>query len=256
MKNDIAYEMLKKNPHQLICTPELQQSILKIVRKFKQKGGFSRDSEADITQEITTQILERRIAYLQKNYDPKYGNLKQYFEKMVYNITIELVNASNRRQKMHQTMDFDKAPQIVTYNDAKQELILDELQRLQKFFMKFHRQKPKLMLLLKLYSRTIIESSDILDFKPTATAEEIQKILKTFGQNYAIYDDNYLYNQINELINDVEGKKNSADALRKWLSNRLTDLGVWMNRQSTLKYDKEALRNLIQLFFTKNWVIV
>jgi len=256
MKNDIAYEMLKKNPHQLICTPEFQQSILKIVRKFKQKGGFSRDSEADLTQEITTRILEQRIRYLQKNYDPAYGNLKQYFEKIVYNIAIELVNVSNRRQKIHQTIDFDNAPQIASYNDAKQELILDELQKLQKFFVKFHRQKPKLMLLMKLYSRTIINPSDILDFKPTATPEEIQKILNTFGQNYAIYDDSYLYGQINGLINDVEGKKNSSDALRKWLSNRLTDLSTWMNRQSSLKYDKEALRNLIQLFFMKNWVVI
>ncbi|OJJ23738.1 hypothetical protein BKI52_05150 [marine bacterium AO1-C] len=256
MKNDVAHEMLKTNPHELICTPEFQQSILKIVRKFKQKGGFSQDSEADITQEVTTRVLEQRIHYLQKNYDPKFGNLKQYFEKMVYNITIELVNASNRRQKVHQTMDMENAPQIATYSDAKQELILDELQKVQKFLARFQRQKPKLLLLMKLYSRTIIKPEDILNFKPTATSEEIQEILATFGKNYATYDDSYLYSKINQLINEVEGKTNSSEALRKWLSNRLTDLNVWMNRHSSLKYDKEALRNLIQLFFMKNWIIV
>ena len=249
MKNDIAQAMLKKNPEKLICTPDFQQSILKVVRKFKQKGGFSRDSEVDITQEITTRILEYKIPYLQKNYKAQYGQLKSYFEKTVYNIAIELVHAAYRQENLHQHMNV--MPQVTTTIDGRQELLLDELQKMQKFLTKFQRQKAKLLLLMKLYSRTIIAQEDILNFKPEASDEEVQSILTIFGRNYAKYDDSYLYLKINNLINDVEGKTNSSEALRKWLSNRLTDLKVWMNQHSSLKYDKEALRNLMQLFFMK-----
>lgn len=249
MKNNIAQEMLKKNPEKLICTPEFQQSILKVVRKFKQKGGFSRDSEVDITQEITTRILEHKLSCLQKNYNAKYGQLKTYFEKTVYNIAVELVQASYRQENLHQHMN--AMPQVTTSIDERQELLLDELQKMQRFLARFQRQKAKLLLLMKLYSRTIIKPEDILNFKPEASQEEIQNILTIFGHNYAKYDDSYLYVKINNLINDVEGKANSSEALRKWLSNRLTDLRAWMNQHSSLKYDKEALRNLMQLFFMK-----
>lgn len=251
MKNDIAHEMLKNNPKKLICTPEFQQSITKIVQKFKQRGGFARESEADIVQEITTRILEQRIPYLQKNYNPKYGHLKQYFEKMVYNIGVELVSSANRRHNTFYNLDMATTQQLSNSNHLRQELILDELKKLHIFLTKSNRQKAKLWLLLKLYSRSTITSQDIVNYNPTITREEIEGILKIFGQNFAQHEDGFLYDQIRPLMNQVEGKKNSADALRKWLGNRLTDMSIWMNRHSTFQYDKEALRNLMQLFFSK-----
>lgn len=249
MKNDIALRMLQKEPQTLVCTVEFQESIKKIVRKFKQKGGFGQETEADVIQEITTQMLEEKIARIQKNYNPKYGNLKQYFERSVYNIAVELVQASNKRKSSSYDLDQVNPQSLSSASHLRQDLILDELKKVHIFFKKYNRQGAKLLLLLKLYSRSTVTAQDILDYSPNATKEEITEVLNVFGHNYAIHDDNFLYAQINGLINETEGKKNSSDALRKWLSNRLTDLNTWMNRQSTLTYDNEALRNLMQLFF-------
>ncbi len=254
MKNDIAYDLLKKNPYQLICTSEFQQSILKIARKFKQRGSFAQESEEDITQEITIQIMERKITYMQKKYQPDFGDLKQYFERIAYNIAVELVNVANHRQKLHQPMDA-VCTSTMTTQEGTQELIQNELQQVNKFLASFPRQKPKLLLLMKLYSRTIIESKDILNFKPSATPKEIQHLLVIFGKNYAAHEDGYLYSQICQFMNDAEGKTNSSDTLRKWLSIRINDLRKWMNQHSSFKYDKEAVRNLIQVFFTKNLLL-
>lgn len=81
--NDIAIKTLYNNPPELIYTPYFQASILKIVRSFKKSGGFVKDAEADIVQEITTKILEKKTTYLQKNYNPKFRKFKQYFERTV-----------------------------------------------------------------------------------------------------------------------------------------------------------------------------
>lgn len=249
MMNDIAIKMLYNNPHELICTPDFQASILKIVRSFKKSGGFTRDAEADIVQEITTKILEKKITYLQKNYNPTFGKFKQYFERTVYNLATELVKASNIRNNYNYDLDQVNPQALSSSLSQNDNLVLDELEKIQFFLVKSPQHKHKLTLLLKLHSRTIITAQDILNYKPTATPEETAGLLEVFGNNYAAYDDVFLYKKINTFINQVEGKSNSPGAIRKWLNRYLSDLGDWMNRQSTFKYDKEALRDMMQLFF-------
>ncbi|WP_299458749.1 hypothetical protein [uncultured Microscilla sp.] len=249
MKNEIAFRMLQESPKSLICTPEYQESIQKIVRRFKSKGGFKRESIADIVQDINTQLFTNKLACIQRNYNPQYGLLKQYFERTVYNIAIELVNASNKRKEVSYDLDQINPQYLSRAGEDQNDLMTNELKTLQVFFKTEKRKAAKLWLLLKLYSRSVITPQDIKNYHPVASNKVIAETLKIFGGNYATFDDNVLYSKISSLINQAEGKKNSADALRKWLSSRLNDLNSWMNQRSSFTYDNEALRNLMQVFF-------
>lgn len=251
MKNEIAFKMLQESPKKLICTTDFQESILKIVKRFKSKGGFKQETTSDVVQDIYAQLFANKLACIQRNYDPKYGGLKQYFERTVYNIAIELVNASNKRKES--SYDIEQVnPQYLSRasEEGQNQLITDELKTLKVFIKGEKRKTAKLLLLLKLYSRSEITPKDILNYYPAANNTEIAEVLKTFGSNYATSDDNFLYSKINLLVNKAEGKKNSSDALRKWLAARLNDLTQWMNKHSSFTYDKEALRNLMQIFFS------
>lgn len=252
MKNEIAFKMLQEAPEKLICTAEFQESILKIVRKFKSKGGFKRESTSDVIQDINTQLLASKMACIQRNYNPKYGALKQYFERTVYNIAIELVNASNKRNNSSYDIEQVNPQYLSSTEEGQSQVIADELKTLQVFFRSEKRKTAKLVLLLKLYSRAKITPQDIINYYPTVSRTEIAEVLKTFGGNYATFDDNILYRKINSLVNNAEGKRTSSDALRKWLNARVSDLGTWMNKRSSFTYDNEALRNLMQVFFSNN----
>lgn len=254
LQNDIACKMLQKQPFDLVCSKEYQQSVLKIVRKFKQKGGFLQDTEADVVQEITTIILEQRITYMQKNYAPKYGNVKHYFEKVVYNLAVEQVRKSHKRQNFSQ--DLAKAPLQRVGRSRSNDTLSDELKKLALFMNKTGRQSAKLYILFKMYSRAIINKQDFLNYYPDLQKEELNQLLEVFGQNYAHFDDRDLYAKLYPLINKVENKKNSADAVRKWLGSRITELNDWMNRHSTFKYDREALRSLIGVFFVGEGYVI
>ncbi len=250
MKNEIAFKMLQESPEKLICTTEFQESILKIVRRFKSKGGFKNETTSDVIQDINAQLFANKLACIQRNYNPKYGGLKQYFERTVYNIAIELVNVSNKRRESSYDIEQVNPQYLSRSEEGHSQLIADEVKTLKVFIKGEKRKAAKLLLLLKLYSRSKITPQDIVNYYPAANNTEIAEVLKTFGGNYATFDDNFLYSKINLLVNKAEDKKNSSDALRKWLGARLGDLTQWMNKHSSFTYDNEALRNLMQIFFS------
>ena len=252
-KNDIVCQILYTNPYDLVCSEEYQASVLSIVRKFRQKGAFRQESESDVVQEVTTRILEK-ISLLQKNYVPTYGNFKPYFIKVVYNFTVKLLASNQKKQSF--INDFAMTLPQRLASETKPELLSDELNKLHLYLSKKHRRQAKLVLLMKVYSRSILDEQDIKDFLPQVPTDTLKRAMHIFGQNYAQLKDQELYQYINTLVNEVEGKKNSVDAVRKWLSIRLAELIQWMNRQSRFQYDREAVRNLMRLFFLNEELVV
>ncbi|HAS41081.1 MAG TPA: hypothetical protein DCS93_11410 [Microscillaceae bacterium] len=247
-KNDIALQMLHTNPFELICSKEYQEIILKVVRKFRQTGGFKQESDAEVVQEITTCILEK-VSHIQKNYAPEYGSFKPYFARIVYNFGLDLIKAAQKRQNLNNGLT--TAPPDRSTSEVKPEVLADELKNLSLYLSKNKRHQAKFVLLLKLYSRSTIQAQDIQNFLPKVSPDALIQTLEVLGHNYAQLEDRFLYQYINALINEVEGKNKSADAIRKWLSARVTELIQWMNRRSQFQYDREALRNLVRLFFMR-----
>jgi len=245
-KNDIALQMLQTQPFELICSKEYQEIILKVVRKFRQTGGFKQESDTEVMQEITTRILEK-VNHIQKNYAPEYGSFKPYFARVAYNYALDMIKAAQKRQNLNNGLT--TAPPDRSTSEVKPEVLADELKNLGLYLSKNKRNQAKFVLLLKLYSRSTIQAQDIKNFLPKVSSKTLIQTLEVLGQNYAQLEDRFLYQHINALINEVEGKNKSADAIRKWLSARVTELIQWMNRRSTFQYDREALRNLVRLFF-------
>ncbi|OJJ21710.1 hypothetical protein BKI52_14505 [marine bacterium AO1-C] len=252
-KNDIALQMLQANPFELVCSKEYQEIILKVVRKFRQTGGFKQESDSEVVQEITTHILEK-ISYIQKKYSSEHGNFKPYFAKVVYNYALDLIKLAQKRQNFNN--DLTTAPPDRLVSNIRPELLNDELKKLSLYLAKNKRHQAKFVLLLKLYSRSTIKAQDIRNFLPKVSPQVLAQALETFGKNYAQLDDYLLYQHINALINEAEGKNKSADAVRKWLSARVVELIQWMNRRSKFQYDREALRNLVRLFFMNEESVV
>lgn len=245
-KNEITLQVLQTNPFELICSEEYQQIILKVVRKLRQTGGFRQEPNDEVVQEITTRILER-VGHIQRNYSPEHGNFKPYFAKVAYNFALDLIKSTQKQKKL--SNDLATAHPSRLSGDVNHESLTDELKKLGLYLSQNKRHRAKFVLLLKLYSRSTIQAQDIRNFLPQVPSEALEQILALLGQNYAQMEDRLLYQHINRLINKVEGKNRSADAIRKWLSARILELIQWLNLHSKFQYDREALRNLASLFF-------
>ena len=251
-----TYERLQTDPFGLLCSKEYKEIILRITRKFQVKE----DSKEEMAQEIMTRMLEK-VDVLQKNYNPRYAHFKSYFTRVAYNVAVDLSRSAQKQRYFTVNLGHlllgltHSATTTTTYLESELELLNPDLEKLGTCLSQM-RNQAKLILLLKLYSRSVIEHRDLQNFLPKTPLGSLQKSLKVIEKGYAKNQDKLLYQYIGDLLRNSETnrKKSSADALRKWLDSRITDLVDYMNCHSTLgiEYDREALRNLIHLYFIKN----
>lgn len=252
MENHVAYTLLQNNPGKLICSPVFQASIHKVVNKWVHKGFIKASHTPDLIQEINILLLEKRCNQIQRNYKFEYGSLVFYFERVVYNLCVDLIVKPVNVDKYCYSLD-DVNPRFVAMNSQYETDLLEiEKRKFVLLINKLKDNKEKFLLLLKLYSRLPLTQEDICKITDKVKCKQVKEFLANFGKNYADVEDKEIFEKITPLFNLVEKKQVSPDATRRWFSTKVNALLEKMNRKTQGgHYDREALKNLTQIIFSR-----
>ncbi|WP_299456663.1 hypothetical protein [uncultured Microscilla sp.] len=252
MDNNIEdYNLLHAHPDKLLVRDDYQQVMKRVVYKFMKRGFFKGFAVDDLQQELNVAFLTQKMAYIQKNYKPNDGLLISYFERAVYNKCIDISKLSihqqeNRKEALEGYMI---KPQNANPESKLifQEILEGEVNKLKDYLRMFTRTKFRLLLLLKLYARIVLDKNDLTSYCPKIQAKTLKDFLATYGVPYSNKKDKEVYNDVIPLFNACDQKKNTPDALRKWINDRTQELMKMLNEGGEREYDKEKLKNLIQM---------
>jgi len=246
--NDYLYSQLSKAPTKLLASELFQASINKVVRKFVYRGMLTGAEAEDVAQELNMAFLKGKIFDVQRNYDPAYGPLVPYFEMAVYNKALDIVKQQTRKKVATESITDHFA--LLASSEQPFEVsasISNELQRLDTYFRLFHTKRGRLVLLSQLFARICLSDDDLLRYHPETPQRLLGELLSIFSVTYHMLADKEVYALIQPLIKLAEQKQITADALRKWMNDRIAEMITALSA-GEFEYDKESLRNLMQFY--------
>jgi hypothetical protein len=112
-----------------------------------------------------------------------------------------------------------------------------------------YRSKKRLELCLKLKCRMPIYSNDVLQCFPGCSSDDIDIL----ARDYKGLKDNRLFDQVVDVFNRNEGRKNKSDTLRKWISIKVDEILAQMNRTHTTDvYTPKNLLDFVTLYYERD----
>lgn len=241
-QNEKYIELLNSEPKQLILS--IQGLIDIIIHQFIRAGKFRFEDKNDIKQQVNEELL-KKISKIQSQYQGK-SSLKTYLSVIVTNICNDITQFDRKitfvSVKESMIQDFDaKAFENL--------LIKEEIKNLRNTFNLYHRQKPRLLLLLKLKFRMPVGFNDLNAVHPNITIFEFEQ----FMVRIAPYKDNtdvVIFSALTEILNKHENKNNTPDAMRKWIKQKINELIDIMNGNPPVSnYNEETLQILFEKCF-------
>lgn len=242
--NNLNIHLLYNDPNKLI--EDFQPIIRIIVGKFVRSGYFKSHETDDIIQSINVKLLDTKIKKMQAQYNYS-CYLSTYFSKVVYNLCLEL----KRKMKRVTSLNLDEI-EIGTYDSQIEGRVYieEELKKLSTILKLYHKSQARLELCLKLIFRISLRNEDVRKYCPHCSAEDFKALLGNFGSESKDFTDKEIYEIVTPIFNKYEGKKNSADALRKWVKTRIDEIIKSLNGiPKQANYDMETLKILVRKFF-------
>jgi RNA polymerase sigma factor (sigma-70 family) len=221
-ENDKDIGLLRSDPHSLIL--KYQETVKIIVKKYILAGVFRASDFEDIVQEVNMALLAK-IPAMQLQYNGT-SLFKTYFSVIVRNICMKEHAKTNREVKIEQkdiTGFIDRA-------HVEEKIVLEkEIQRFRAILSLYYRQRPKLLLCLKLRYRIPLTPEDINLWNPKCSFSDREMLLENFGSNFDGKDDVEIYKIITPVMNKNEKKSNSIDAVRKWTDSKISEIIQLLN---------------------------
>ncbi len=248
-KNEADVDLLYNSPNALV--EKYQSTISIIVQKFVSSGFFRTDEKEDVIQFINLRLLESRIRNMQAQYNHTCF-VSTYFSKIVYNLCLEHKRGRKRAEGAAESLEerhYDgmSEKEEVVYSEL---VIQAEFKRLETILKLFGKTRHKVELILKLVARIIVLRRDVLAFCPGCTSEKLKRFLQLFGVNFDHLRDKEVYAGATPLVNACDQKKNSPDALRKWVKSKVQEILDLLNgRLKTSNYDESAFKILLQKYY-------
>lgn len=249
MENTAFYEILKNSPQELLTLESVQQSMKKVVLRLVSKGMLDFVDVDDVIQELNELLLKKKLADIQRNYQPEFGQFLPYFERCVYNKSMDILTKISNNQL--RTIEFPEAIEALSDEEESMDeniFLHEELRKLGVYFSLFHDKRAKLKLLFQLYARICLIEPDFRFYCNNIPSRLLEALIESFGVPYHQLRDKEVYEEIKPLIELVENKKITSDALRKWINERAEELIGSLNK-GKYHYDKESLKNLMQFYF-------
>ena len=243
-ENDKDIGLLRSDPHALIL--KYQETVKIIVKKYILAGVFRASDFEDIVQEVNMALLAK-IPAMQLQYNGT-SLFKTYFSVIVRNICMKEHAKTNREVKIEQkdiTGFIDRA-------HVEEKIVLEkEIQRFRAILSLYYRQRPKLLLCLKLRYRIPLTPEDINLWNPKCSFSDCEMLLENFGSNFDGKDDVEIYKIITPVMNKNEKKSNSIDAVRKWTDSKISEIIQLLNgNPKKLNYNEDTLKTLVDDFFS------
>jgi RNA polymerase sigma factor (sigma-70 family) len=223
-----------------------QETVKIIVKKYIQSGLFKAIEFEDIVQDINAALLAK-IPAMQSQYNGK-SLFRTYFSVIVRNICLKEYRRSWKDGGIiHEEVRsvFEESPV------EKKDVFEQEVRRFKTILSLYDKQRPKLLLCLKLFYKIPISSEDIRLWYPGCDDEDHALLMQYFGSSYHQMSDLDIYRTVTPIMNKNEGKSNSVDALRKWTDSKVHEIIQVLNgNPKKANYGAETLKILVDDFFS------
>ncbi len=249
---DIDIKLLEQDIPALLH--KYQYKIAFIVDDFIRQRVFVSTDRADIIQSINEQLF-RKSTKIQQQYNGA-ATISTYLSAIIRNTCLQ-IHRQNKRSIKKEAYKKETTTHLTDdgeQNSINHLIIEDEIQKLDAIIKTFGGQEAKVKLLLKLICRLPIEEVDVLQTYPNCPEIYFTKMMHEFGINYHQYTDKEIFERLTFYINILEKKNRTTDAIKKWLSYKLSHIIKVLNQTSpTANYDKESLKILVTYYYSNGY---
>jgi hypothetical protein len=241
-EHDVA--LLHSDPDALIV--KYQTLVAIIVRKYIRSGLFSRDEHDEVIQEINESLLYK-VDIIRDQYNGS-ALLKTYVSSIIRHMCLK-IHQEKERQGMLVPLRSDMQADPRSLDDRY--VVDHEVEKLRLILTLHHTQRPKLCLLLKLTFRIPVAEDELYGWFPRCDPLDVKNAIDMFGGEYGSVSDREIYHVMTPVLNRLEGKSNTEDALRKWTDYRIQEILEAMNgKPPTASHTRESLKILVEEFFS------
>jgi DNA-directed RNA polymerase specialized sigma24 family protein len=241
---DPDLQLLLKDPTQLIIN--YQEMVKIIVRKYASSGMFRYNDVPDIVQTVNAELWAR-LPRIQSNYDGR-ALVRTYISAIVRNICLKL----RGKNTLSFMIDQNTTEDVLSTDVLPDRYSIMQVKVLFKaVLIQFDNHLPRLLLCLKLRFRIPVSRDDILQWHPECTAPLVESLLHLFGADYSSMKVKEIYALFTPILNSMEKKRNSDDALRKWTASKLQEIADLLNANiQGGSFDEETVRILFEDFIS------
>lgn len=218
--NDIDISLLQDDPEKLLI--RYQPIIRIIVRNLAFQGCLSKRNINDLVQEVNSKLIER-LPKICQSYNYK-SQFKTYFSVVVRNLCLEEI----RKVRLVEEPQAEVYEQSTTGSLTDQMVINQEYERLQRALRMFGKECASLRIVLRSFADLPVTPEDFNGFVPEVDAETRDRLTLQLNETLQKQKQEKL-EVLSLILNQVEPKARTADALRKWASSRLDELVNLMN---------------------------
>ncbi len=226
------------------------QEVIEIIVARYAAAGYFHYTECE---EVVAVINERMLMRMGKITELYNGSVKvvTYMSAIIRNIINEYLR-SVKYNSIEQSFDsFEKMPTIRPVEVANL-AIYEELRRFSTVLKLFGRKQTKVELCLKIFFRLNIDVADFFSY-----ARKAKNMLTKDFIDYLNSSDEpplrEIFNYVTPWFNAVEGKKNNAEALRRWIKARINEIIDLMNGDPPQSaYTKETIGILAERYFSQD----
>ncbi len=203
--------MLMDRPGELIV--KYQPLVQVVVQVFMKSGYFRGDEKEEIVQWVNLRLLDR-IDRIRSQYSG-ISLLRTYFSSIIRNLCLEFIRKGKNQERVRM-LNEDDHNLSYSPDHLKGMIIRQECQRLGLILNMFHHEKAKLLVCFKCLIRVPVTMKDIEAYALKTVPESICHPILQLRPDSGI-PDRQLYQRLSVLVNHVEGRSGSADALRKFI---------------------------------------
>ncbi|MDH3252367.1 MAG: hypothetical protein OEM41_06210 [Ignavibacteria bacterium] len=243
-ENEYEVALLHSDPRTLIV--RYQEVIAIIVRKYIGSGLFSGDDHDEVIQSVNEALLYKADV-IREQYNGT-ALLKTYISSIVRHICLK-IHQEKKREAVLVRLDPGLPADPRSLDDR---FVVDhEVEKFRLILRLHHTQFPKLCLLLKLTFRIPVSEDEMYRWFPRCDPVDVQLVVGSFGVEYGSKTDREIYRVMTPVLNRLEGKANTEDAVRKWIDYRIQEILDTLNgKPPTASHTRESLKILVEQFFS------
>ena len=242
--NFVDCELLRTDPNKLIIRH--QKTIETIAKTYAARGFFDTSELQDVVQSLNEAVL-KRLPKMQKQFRGE-SLFRTYLSRIVTNICYSL-NQRNRRQL--KTREINENDSYTLEDPPQFELIHGEVEKLRLILQLYGKKLPQISLGLRMYYRLPFVQEDLARLLSKEELTTLVPLVERYNRLREGLNDQEVYALLSPILNQIEGKKSSPDARRKWLDSKLAEITSLMRgKSSTIPYDKSLLQVLVEEYFS------
>lgn len=241
--NQYEIGLLHENPGELVV--KYQPIVMVIVRVFMKSGYFRGEEKEEIVQCINEKLLER-MGKIRMQYNG-ISRLRTYFSAVIRNLCLEMIR-KGRNQYIQQLLEEQDHSLSYTPDQLGNLIIQQEMERLGFIMKMYHEEQERIEMFFLAMFQFPLPAMLFRRHFPPPYPPELRETVKVLLKG-RIRSDRQVFRFLSVMVNHFQNKRNTSDALRKWMKTREEEILKLLNGDPPRAcHDHETLMILLERY--------